>query len=161
MSDLEFFELPLEKIKLERLDVWNKKHIKATRGLRDFKARTMCYDLQGLVDDKRHNRDHSGNQFLVQDRELEEYIGYLYISDRHAGGERVLSYIVNKKLRNRGYGKVMLTSVSDFLFEEGLAQEVQLYIKDNNVASKRLALSCGFDLTGHSSAHTEKFSKKR
>lgn len=161
MRDLEFFELPLGPIKLERLDVWNEKHIKTVRKLRDFEARIMCYDLKGLVDDEKHNREESGNPFLVKDSELDKYIGYMYISNRHVNGERVLSYIVNKKLRNKGYGKVMLTNVTRFLFDENLADRVELYIRDANVVSKHVAVSCGFESLGQSSSDIEKFLIKK
>lgn len=161
MRDLEFFELPLGSLKLERLDVWNEKHVKVTRGLRDLTARTMCYDLKGLVDDQRHYRDGSGNYFLVKDKEKNDYVGYMCISNRHVGGERVLSYIVQKKLRNMGYGKIMLTSVSDFLLEHDLANEIQLFIKKENVPSVSVATSCGFERVRPTMGHMEKFSKKR
>lgn len=161
MRDLEFFEMPIGKIKLERLDVWNKRHIKETRGLRDLKARTMCFDLNGLVNDYKRGRDRSGSSFLVKDKENDMYIGYVYISNRHSNGERVLSYIVNKKLRNRGYGTIMITSVSDYLLEHDLANEVQLYIRENNSASMQVALKSGFKNVGSISGDMEKFSKRR
>ena len=161
MKDLEFFEVPLGPIKLERLNVCDEKHIKAVCKLRDFQARTMCYDLKGLVDDMKRSGDSSGNPFLVKDNALDAFIGYMYISNRHIGGERVLSYIVNKRLRNKGYGKIMLTSVTDFLFDEELASGVELYIRDANVASKHVAVSCGFESVGESSSGIEKFLIKK
>ena len=162
MRDLEFFEIPLGDIKLERLDICNKNHIKATRGLRDLKARVMCYDVKGFLRKGKHNLDINGNPFLVKDNNSSCYVGYMYISNGYPGNVRVLSYIVNKKLRNRGYGKMMLTSVSDFLFECGLADKVELYIRKGNPASKRVALNCKFNYSNSgSSEHVEKFTRKK
>lgn len=161
MSDLEFFELPLGNIKLERLDVWNKRHIKAVRGLRDINAKKFCYDLKGTVEDEKSGRGHCGNSFLVKDKESDEYVGYIYISNEHPGNERVLSYIIQKKMRGMGYGKIILTMVSDFLFEYGLADKLTLYINKDNIPGIKLATGSGFKRMGFGySEKIDEYSRK-
>lgn len=152
MRDLEFFELPLGNITLERLDVWNDKHIKAINGMRDFSAKRFCYDVkQDVCAAKRGSLE--GNCFLVKNND--NYFGYLYISNDY-DGERVLSYIIHKKVRGKGLGKVMLTSVSDYLLDNGISTSLKLHIKPQNVASARLATSCGFDKVENSGIYSRK-----
>lgn len=142
MRDLEFFELPLGKITLERFDVYNERHMKAIDGLRDFSAKRLCYDLkQDVYAAKRGSL--AGNSFLVKNDE-DDYFGYMHISNDH-DGERVLSCIVQKEMRGKGYGKIILTSVSDYLLNSGIASSLKLYIKPQNVASAKVAVSCGFE----------------
>ena len=142
MRDLEFFVLPLGDIKLEKLDIHNKKHIKAVRGLRDFKARTMCYDVKQDLDYIKRGID-EGNNFLV--RNDDGYFGYIQISNDYEG-TRVLSYVIQKKVRGKGLGKIMLTRVSNYLLDNNLADKIKLYVKRKNVVGKRLVESCGFGI---------------
>lgn len=48
-------------------------------------------------------------------------------------------------MRGKGMGKIMLTSVSDYLLNSGLASSVLLFVKRNNVSGNMLARSCGFE----------------
>lgn len=140
MRDLEIFTIILDDIKLERMDILNKKHIKALKGLRDFKARKMCYDVkQDIHAAKKGSSD--GNNFLV--KKDEQYIGYMHISNNY-NGKRVLSYIVQKNMRGQGYGKIMLSNVSDYLLDNDLASSVSLFVKHKNLSGNMLAKSCGF-----------------
>ena len=144
MEDLEVFTIILDDIKLEKIDVWDKKHIKALKGLRDMKARKMCYDVkQDIRAAKKGNP--FGNNFLV--KKDDEYFGYMHIS-QDFDGERVLSYIVQKEMRGKGFGKVMLTSVSNYLLNNGIASSVSLYVMRDNMSGNMLARSCGFEKIG-------------
>lgn len=140
MHDLELFTIVLDDIKLERIDVLNKRHIKALKGLRDFKARKMCYDVKQDIRVAKKGGS-NGNNFLVT--KDDEYVGYMHISNDY-NGERVLSYIVQKQMRGKGLGKVMLTGVSDYLLDSGLASSVSLFVKHKNLSGNMLALSSGF-----------------
>lgn len=141
MRDLELFTIVVDDMKLERIDILNKKHIKALKGLRDFKARKMCYDVKQDISTAKKGGS-NGNNFLVN--KDDQYIGYMHISNDY-NGERVLSYIVQKKMRGKGFGKVMLTSVSDYLLDNGLASSVSLFVKHKNLSGNLLAQSCGFE----------------
>ena len=143
MKDLEIKEVPLGKIKLVKLDPWNDKHVDVARELNDDTAKAMCFDMEKLVDSERMYGG-SGNSFLMKDQEKDDYVGYMYISNRFDDGSRILSSIVSERVRGMGYGKVSLTSVSDFLLKYGLAEEVQLYIKRDNHGAAKVAIDCGF-----------------
>ena len=141
MRDLEVHNIPLENVTLQRLNPFNKEHKKAISKLRDKDAKKMMYDVKQAFIDIKKNRD-LGNSFLLKDKE--EYIGYIYISNRHNKTERTISYMIEKTVRNKGYGKIVLNSISEYIFEECLADTLVLYIKDKNKPSISVAESCDF-----------------
>ena len=157
MRDLEVFKIPFDNFSLERIDINNKKHIKAIRGLRDRKARRMCFDIGEDIQRIKKGKE-IGNRFLVNSND--NYIGYMYISNDH-DGERILSMIVQEKLRGKGYGKIILTGVSDYLLKNGIASSIRLYIKNKNVESSRMALSCGFEKTESQISGTSSYFRKK
>ena len=144
MRDLKVYEIPLEKVTLERINPTNKRHKKAIFRMRDYKAKKMMYDVKYIFEDAIKNKE-IGNSFLLKDKG--NYIGYIYISNQR-GDERGISYMIEKSVRNKGYGKIVLTSVSDYLFKEGLANSLVLYIKDKNKSSINVAEKCGFNRNG-------------
>lgn len=157
MRDLNIYKLPLESITLEQIDIFNKQHIKAIKGLRDIEARRMCYDLkQDIYYGKRGTL--IGNNFLL--RKDNNYIGYLFISNEWDGC-RTLSYIINKKMRGRWLGTIVLTSVSDYLLNNGFATSIELNVKHKNIAGNLLALKCGFIKKGSSGCEVENYFKKK
>lgn len=157
MRDLEVFRIPLGKFTLERIDINNKSHIKAIKSLRDRKAKNMCFDV--LEDIKKIKKgQETGNTFLV--KFADNYAGYVYISNDH-DSERTVSMIVQKKLRGSGYGKIILTGVSDYLLKSGIASSVRLYIKNKNVESSKMALSCGFDKDNDLTSDTSSFLRRK
>ena len=140
MRDLEVFKIPLDDFTLERIDVTNKKHIRAVRGLRDRTAKKMCFDIkQDVINIKKHVEE--GNSFLV--RNEDGYFGYVWISNEK-NDQRSMSMIIDRKLRNKGYGRMVLTGVTDYLFEHCLASAVRVYIKKKNIPSSKMAQKCGF-----------------
>ena len=56
--------------------------------------------------------------------------------------------MIEKSMRNCGYGKIVLNSVSEYLYHEKLADSVIVYIKDKNKNSINMARSCGFEQMG-------------
>lgn len=55
-----------------------------------------------------------------------------------------LSYIVAKECRRKGYLTEALTEFLDWLFEEGCCTGAVLYIRKENLASRKAAKTCGF-----------------
>ena len=145
MGDLRIGRIPLESITLERMDYHNNKHIKAIGAMRDRTAVEMCYDVQREIDAQKMGVASFGNHFLVKNND--QYFGYMFISDDY-DGERVLSYIVAESVRGKGFGKIMLTSVSKYLFDCCDTNVLKLYINKRNVVGQRLAVGCGFEKTG-------------
>ena len=156
MGDLNIFEIPLGDITLEKLDVTNEKHLKAIDTMRDYTAMEMCYDVQIDVNSAVAGREE--NSFLAKNSD--GYFGYVNISDDREG-DRILCYIVQEKLRGKGLGKIMLTSVSDYLINSSLASSVKLYINKKNLAGIGLAVSCGFEREGIVNTDMINYSKKK
>lgn len=144
MGDLKISEIPLGKMTLVKFDLEDKNHREIVERFRDPLAMEMCYDVRS--DLKRSYVDDQKNIFLAKNDE-DGYFGYMRISE-DMDGDRVLCYIVQEKLRGKGLGRVMLTSVSDYLLDSKLASRLKLYINKSNYISSVLAISCGFEF-GH------------
>lgn len=157
MRDLEVFRIPLDGFSLERVDINNRDHIRVIKGLRDRTAKKMCFDVRDDIKKMKSGRD-VGNRFLVKSDD--DYLGYMYISNDH-NNERVLSMIVNKKLRGKGYGKIILTGVSDYLLKSGMASSIRMYIKDENIPSAKMALGCGFERERSPIPYTSSYFRKK
>ena len=154
MGDLKVNKIPLGKITLEKVNLHRNCHIKALDSMRDKTAVDMCYDV---YEDMKQDQLY-GNSFLVKGDS--QYIGYMYVSDMY-DGERILAYIVNEKLRGKGLGKVMLTSVSEYLFKCADTKILKLYVNKENTPGVNLAISCGFSKTGVSDGILCGYDKKR
>lgn len=144
MGDLKISEIPLEKCTLVRVNVKDENHIKMVENFRDPVAMEMCYDVK--LDVEPSGPWDQKNIFLAKNDE-DGYFGYMRISE-DIGGDRVLCYIVQEKLRGKGLGKIMLGNVSDYLLDSNLASRLKLYIDKSNYISSNLAMQCGFE-KGH------------
>lgn len=156
MRDLEVFRIPLDGFSLEKVDIDNRDHVRVIKGLRDRTAKRMCFDIRDDIKKMKSGRD-VGNRFLVKSDD--DYLGYMYVSNDH-NNERVLSMIVQEKLRGKGYGKVILTGVSDYLLKSGIASSVRLYIKNENIQSTRMSLACGFSKDESQISGTSSYSRR-
>ena len=87
------------------------------------------------------------------------YFGYMKISNVW-NGEIVLVSIIDEKLRGQGLGKVLLTSVSDYLLNGGDAENIKLYIKKNNLSCIKMVENCGFTNHGQSSENVFVYCKR-
>lgn len=159
MRDLHIYNIPLGEINLESIDISSRKHQKAISKLRDFEARKMMFDVKQTVNSIKNNRE-VGNSYLV--KKNENYIGYIYISDAKSDESRVISMMIEKSVRNKGYGRIILNSVSSYLFEHDLAKSIFVYVKDKNIKSKSLVSSCGYSKVGKlADSNTEIYERKR
>lgn len=156
MRDLEVFRIPLDGFSLEKVDINNRDHVRVIKGLRDRTAKRMCFDVRDDIKKMKSGRD-VGNRFLVKSDD--DYLGYMYISNDH-NNERVLSMIVQEKLRGKGYGEIILTGVSDYLLKSGIASSIRLYIKNENIQSTRMALACGFSKDESQISGTSSYSRR-
>ena len=102
------------------------------------------YDIKPIFHHAKKNRE-TGNSYLL--KESERYIGFIYISNLN-NKHRAISLMIEKSMRNCGYGKIVLNSVSEYLFREKLADSVIVYIKDKNKNSINMARSCRFEQMG-------------
>lgn len=157
MGDLKIGKIPLGEINLIKFNPNKGKHMKVVESLRDKTAVDMCYDVYQDVDALKKDTL-MGNPYLV--KKNDDFIGYMYISDEF-DGERILAYIIDKKLRGKGLGKVMLTSVGDYLFEHCGTSTIKLYINKNNTQGINLALRCGFYRTNITDGILEGYNKNK
>ena len=140
MKDLKINIIPIEDYLLERIQPDNIEHHKAIMRLRDHQAKKDVFDLKHQLDFMGQSNS-VGNNYLITD--IKDYLGYLYISPVDSG-ERVLSIIINRRLRNRGLGTVIIGGISDFLFEGEYADTLRMNINKTNKASIKMATKCGF-----------------
>lgn len=141
MRDLQVYNIPLGKVNLERIDAGNKKHKKSISKLRDSEAKKMMFDVKQTLRLVKKNRE-AGNSFLIKNDA--KYIGYIYISNLQNNESRTISMMIEKSVRGRGYGKIVLNSISTYLFENNLANSLFVYIKDKNIKSKALVSACDY-----------------
>lgn len=158
MRHISFYgqDLFLENLTLEKLDIWDKKHSEVVKGLRDASAKEMCYDIMIDIDNDMEVRNSAGNLFLAKNDD--GYFGYIKISNVW-NDEIVLVSIIDEKLRGQGLGKVLLTSVSDYLLDND-ASTIKLYVKNKNDVCVKLVKSCGFEKIGDSSEAVSIYCKK-
>ena len=157
MGDLKVSKIPLGRVTLEKVNLHSDCHMKAIDTLRDKTAVEMCYDINEDIYAEKMERSF-GNPFLV--KQDSQYVGYMYVSDEY-DGERILAYIIEESVRGKGLGKIMLTSVSDYLFKCCDTSVLKLYINKDNIASINLAISCGLSKTGVSDGILCGYDKKR
>lgn len=158
MRDLNIYNIPLGEINLERIDINSRKHKKAISKLRDFEAKKMMFDVKQTVNLIKNNRE-VGNSYLI--KKNKDYIGYIYISNVDNNESRVISMMIERSVRNKGYGKIVLNSISTYLFEKDLAKSIFVYIKDKNTKSKAMASSCGYSLIDKMDNNTGIYERKR
>lgn len=158
MGDLKLGKIPLGNVTLERLDVCRDKHLRVLGTLRDDVAIEMCYDVQYEIKEQENGVEPIGNHFLFKNDG--RYCGYVYISDEYKG-ERTLAYIVQEKVRCRGIGKVMLTSVSKYLFDCCDTASLKLNINNDNTAGIGLATSCGFIPNSFTDSDVIRYGRKK
>lgn len=159
MRHISFYgqDLFLENLTLEKLDIGDKKHKEFVKDLRDVSAREMCYDIMIDIDNDMEVKNSAGNLFLAKNSD--GYFGYMKISNVW-NDEIVLVSIIQEKLRGQGLGKILLTSVSDYLLNNGDASTIKLYIKNKNDVCIRLVKNCGFEKMCDSSENVSVYCKK-
>lgn len=76
-------------------------------------------------------------------------IGYVYISNLDSFQRVSLNYVIESSFRGKHYGKLLLTEISEFLFQKDIhIKEIELYIENSNCYSKKVALDVGFQKQG-------------
>lgn len=140
MKNLNVNIIPIDNYLLEKVQPMNKKHYRAIRKLRDHKAKKEAFDLKYQLDSMKQD-NMVGNNYLITD--IKNYLGFIYISPVD-DGERVLSIIVNRKLRNKGLGTIIIDGISDYLLDGNYADIIRMNVRRDNKASIKMAIKCGF-----------------
>lgn len=74
-----------------------------------------------------------------------EIVGYIFIS-KNISDEVFLEYSVLKEKRGKGYAKIILSEVSNYLMNEYNIKCLVLDIDPSNIASIKTALNAGYEL---------------
>lgn len=82
-------------------------------------------------------------EFFVCEKASEQAIGIAGIKELKPGKWTITDIAIGPDFQSKGYGKQIVTALLNLAFELG-ATEVAYDCFTQNVASKRLALSCGF-----------------
>lgn len=145
MTKLKIYNLALgHDMVLEKVDPNNPNHKNAIKEMGDFQGKRMMFDVKQEIKKIKKNRN-TGDSLLI--RKGEKYIGYLYMSNDNIlqdESEVVLSMLINKKMRGMGYGKIVLKNISDYLLKDDNINRVTVFIKNKNVASRKMAEACDF-----------------
>lgn len=140
MSDLNINIIPMGEYVLEKVQPDNIDHYKAIKKLRDYTAKKQAFDLKYQLDLMKQNKS-VGNNYLITD--VKHYLGFLYVSPLD-NGERVLSIIINRRLRNKGLGTIIIDSISNYLLDYDYAAVLRMNINKDNEASIKMASKCGY-----------------
>lgn len=71
------------------------------------------------------------------------FIGYVFISKR-VNDEIFVEYSIVNEFRGKGYGKLVLSEVSEYLFNNYNIKSISLDIEPSNIASIMTAVSVGY-----------------
>lgn len=158
MKELNVYQIPLDNFILERIDPNNKIHKKEIKNMRDHQGKKMMFDIKYDLKKIKNHRS-VGNSFLI--KASEQYVGYTYISGLDVNDRRGISMLVKKELRNKGLGKIILTSISDYLLNNEYADNISVCIKNKNTASINMATKCGFVLDDAITKDTSIYRRKK
>lgn len=95
----------------------------------------------------RQGEDIYSSHYIVSLEDIN--LGYVYISNIDSFQRVSLNYAIESSCRGNQYGKLLLTEISQFLFQrDNSINEIELYIENSNRHSKRVALDVGFQKQG-------------
>ncbi|MBX2844620.1 MAG: GNAT family N-acetyltransferase [Saprospiraceae bacterium] len=87
--------------------------------------------------------------FLILDGDSEEALGYICLKNVEwtvPKGE--LAYFLDKQYRGKGIGTWAVNAITSFSFDELELNKLFLLVAEVNIASRRLAMKCGFQQEG-------------
>lgn len=141
----------MEKITLENLDLVvfdknNEKHISFLKSL--IKDKTILARFQGIAQNLLHNfgDEFFNRSFFLATKGSETLIGFINIGIYNNHEKSVyLRYAIDNNERGKGYGKLLLRDVTNFIFNNFAEVEtIRLKIVSDNKASIGTASSCGY-----------------
>lgn len=135
--------IDLDKILLMTYDKSNDGHRQL---LLNFNGESQC-DFISLIDSRlelnSNGKSFPFNTAFVVSLASGELVGYVFISSRRQD-EVYLEYSLLQEQRGKGYGKMVLGLVTEYLFCNYNIRDVALDIDVSNESSMRTAISCGF-----------------
>lgn len=82
------------------------------------------------------------SRFVFRDLCNNEVIGFCGV--KMIDGENDFGYFIRRKYWGRGYGKLMCKITLEKLAKKGELKSLKIFIANNNIASKKIALSLGW-----------------
>jgi RimJ/RimL family protein N-acetyltransferase len=93
--------------------------------------------------------------YCVYEKQSEQAIGFAGMQEIGAGIYEDSGIGIGSKFVRRGYGQQILRALVNYCFEELEAIRIICSCRSENIASKKMQLSCGFQYS-HSQAMTDK-----
>lgn len=137
-------DLVLENIKLCFYDDNNLEHKKVLMELEGNSKSNYIHDIGSRLVNSKNKKDIPFDVGYVVSLG-ESFIGYVFISKR-IRDEIFLEYSLINEFRGKGYGKLVLSEVSNYLFSNYNIKSITLDIDPSNMASIMTAVSVGFDV---------------
>ena len=138
-------DFKLNNLSLYLYDNYNFKHNELVKELEvGDSSSSYIHDIRTRLNDGKNKKDIPfGVGFIVGLKD--EFIGYVFISKR-IKDEIFLEYSLINEFRGKGYGKLVLSEVSDYLFTNYNIKSITLDIEPSNIPSIMTAVSVGFDV---------------
>lgn len=135
-------------LNLEKVDLDNKRHLGLLHRLLLEDNEFSGFIKPVLANHKlEYGDDIYSSHYIVSFDGID--VGYVYISSLDSFQRVSLNYVIESSFRGNQYGKLLLTEISQFLFQKSeLIEEIELYIENSNRHSKRVALDVGFEKQG-------------
>ena len=150
---LKIGNLQFNSFSLIKLDKFNMNHRYFINKMsRDNTINDNLWDLKNSFKNK------DCTHFLIKGNS--DYIGYLSLTDTYYDRYTNLSLGISKEFRSQGYGKEILTKVSDYLLNNNFVNAIELDIENDNIASIKSAEKSGFVLENKFSGNS-RYIKKR
>lgn len=137
--------IELEPFTLETFDKENQKHLLFLKEVVEQNKKN--HYVPNI--ESRMNREINTRQFPFEQgyfvKKEDNLVGYLWL-----GGMRndtiYLEYLIEEANRRKGYGKAILESMTDYLFENYNIESIYLDVDRSNFVSQKTAESAGYQL---------------
>ena len=148
MNNLNTTYFSIGNLTLKKVDLDNKSHLEWLQKLllenNEFSGFIKPILTSGHV---RQGEGINSFHYVVSLEDIN--VGYVYISSLDSFQRVSLNYVIESSFRGNQYGKLLLTEISEFLFQrDNRINEIELYIENSNRHSKRVALDVGFKKQG-------------
>ena len=139
----DYVNIELESIRLTRYQETKHKDLKEDFDTGESHSNFIHQIPSRLETSKNNNRSIYQSAFVVEVDDIP--LGYLFISSR-VRDEVFLEYAVLKKYRGLGYGSLIVSEVSDYLFQNQNIKAIRLDIDPSNKNSILTAEACEYNL---------------
>lgn len=150
--------IELNTIHLEHFNSKNEEHILTKNELLHGKSFSKYIKQieERLVNNKKEIFELDSAYLVYLSNQI---IGYLFVSDIQKY-KIYIEYSILNKHRKKGFGKLLLSEITDYILENYEVKEIALDIDVSNLPSINLAESCGYYLEDEFDKNTSMNSKE-